>query len=45
MNISAINKKEYVSPCVDVVEIHMQSVILEGSPLEDIGEGGEHPWD
>lgn len=44
MIISMMDKRKYNPPCVDVVEIHIQNVILEGSPTEDVEEGGEHPW-
>jgi hypothetical protein len=44
MNKSSITKKGYDTPCVEVVELHIQNAILEGSPMEGVGEGGEHPW-
>lgn len=36
-------KELYFSPVTDVIVMNPESIICE-SPLEGIGEGGEHGW-
>ena len=37
-------RKLYFSPVTDVFTVNPESIICE-SPLEGVGEGGEHGWD
>ena len=37
-------KNEYLTPCVDALELIVEAKILDGSPMENVTPGGEHDW-
>lgn len=38
------HKNVYYSPESEVFELHLENVILNNSPMEDVTPGEEHDW-